>query len=131
MNNFNSIGSYTSSTVKYGVKRHVIPRRVAQLSFRLTEWKQVGRIVIWILPVLLILNIICSSAISSMSHSIGQVVAGNEALETKNIGLLAEKAIVGSELNVRKLAADKLGLVKVEKGQVGLYNRQYRAFVYR
>ena len=131
MNNYNSIGSYTSSTARYGVKRHVRPRRVTQLSIRLTEWKQVGRVIIWILPVLLILNIMCSSAISSMSHSIGQFTDGNQVLETKNVGLLAEKAIVGSELSVRKLAADKLGLVKVEKGQVGLYNRQFGTFVYR
>lgn len=131
MNNYNSIGSYTSSSAKYGVKRHLRPRRVAQLSIKLTEWKQVGRAVIWILPVLLILNIMCSSAISSMSHSIGQIVDTSQALETKNIGLLAEKAIVGSERNVRELAADKLGLVKVTKGQVGLYNRQYRTFEYR
>ena len=131
MNNYNSIGSYTSSTAKYGVKRHAGTRRVAQLSIRLTEWKQIGRVVIWILPVLLIINIMCSSAISSMSHSIGQVVDGNLLLETRNVGLLAEKAILGSELSVRKLAADTLGLVEVEKGQVGLYNRQYGTFVYR
>ncbi len=131
MNNFNSIGSYTSSTAKYGAKRHVRPRRVAQLSIRLTEWKQIGRVVIWILPVLLILNVMCSSAISSMSHSIGKVTDGNQVLETRNVELLAEKAIVGSELNVRALAADKLGLVKISKGQVGLYNRQHHNFVYR
>lgn len=131
MNNYNSIGSYTRSTAKYGVKRHVRPRRVSHLSIRLTEWKQVGRVVIWILPVLLILNIMCSSAISSMSHSIGQLADESQALETRNIELLAEKAIVGSELSVRKLALDKLGLVEVSKGQVGLYNRQYGTFEYR
>jgi hypothetical protein len=131
MNNYNSIGSHAGSTAKYGVKRHVGPRRVAQLSIRLTEWKQVGRVVIWLLPVLLILNIMCSSAISSMSHSIDQFVDVNQALETENIGLLAEKAIVGSELSVRKLAADKLGLVQVTKMQVGLYNRQHQNFQYR
>jgi len=131
MSNYDSIGSYTSSTAKYGVKRHVRPRRVAQLSIRLAEWKQVGRVVIWILPVLLILNIMCSSAISSMSHSIGKFADGNQVLETRNVELLAEKAIVGSELSVRELAADKLGLVKVTRGQVGLYNRQYGNFEYR
>jgi hypothetical protein len=66
-----------------------------------------------------------------MSHSIGQLVDESQVLETKNIELLAEKAIVGSELSVRKLASDKLGLVKVSKGQVGLYNRQYGTFEYR
>jgi hypothetical protein len=66
-----------------------------------------------------------------MSHSIGKVTDGNQVLETRNIELLAEKAIVGSELNVRALAADKLGLVKISKGQVGLYNRQHHNFVYR
>lgn len=131
MNNYNSIGSYTHSTAKYGVKRHVRPRRVKQLSVRLSEWKQVGRVVIWVLPVLLVLNIMCSSAISSMDHSIGQLVVGNQALETKNVELLAEKAIVGSEFSVKELAADKLGLVKVTKGQVGLFNRQYGTFEYR
>lgn len=131
MNNYNSIGSYSRSTAKLGVKQHVRPRRVAQLSVRLAEWKQVGKVVIWILPVLLILNIMCSSAISSMSHSVGQVSDANLVLETRNVALLAEKATVGSELNVRKLAAEKLGLVKVTKGQVGLFNRQYGTFEYR
>lgn len=131
MNNYNSIGSYTRSTAKFGVRQHVKPRRVAQLSVRLAEWKQVGKVVIWILPVLLILNIMCSSAISSMNHSIGRAYEENKVLETRNVELLAEKAIIGSELSVRKLAADKLGLVKVTKGQVGLYNRQYRTFDYR
>ena len=131
MNNYNSIGSYSRSTAKFGVKQHVRSRRVAQLSVRLADWKQVGKIVIWILPVLLILNIMCSSAISSMSHSVGQISKKNLVLETKNVGLLAEKASVGSELNVRKLAAEKLGLVNITKGQVGLYNRQYGTFEYR
>jgi len=131
MNNYNSIGSYARPTAKYGVQRHVRPRRVAQLSIRLTEWKQVGRVVIWILPVLLIFNIMCSSAISSMNHSIGQFVDGNQVLETRNVELLAEKAIVGSEVSVRALAADTLGLAKVTRGQVGLFNRQYRTFEYR
>ncbi|MFT5699693.1 MAG: hypothetical protein ACI8ZB_002554 [Desulforhopalus sp.] len=131
MNNYNSIGSYTRSTAKFGVRQHVKPRRVVHLSIRLAEWKQVGKIVIWILPVMLILNIMCSSAISSMNHSIGQAIDTNKALETKNVELLVEKAMVGSETNVRKLAADNLGLVKVVRGQVGLYNRQYGTFEYR
>lgn len=131
MNNYNSIGSYTRPAAKYGVRQHVRPRRLNQLSIRVAEWKQVGKIVIWILPVLLVLNIMCSSAISSMNHSILQVTDSKQLLESKNIELLAEKAVVASEASVKQLAAEKLGLVEVAKGQVGLFNRQYGTFVYR
>lgn len=131
MNNYNNIGSYTRSTAKFGIRQHVAPRRVANLSIRLTEWKQVGRVVVWILPVLLIINIMCSSAISSMNHSISKFSETSQVLESENVALLAEKAVVGSELNVRKRAAATLGLVETTKGQVGLYNRQYGTFQYR
>ena len=131
MNNYNSIGSYTRPAAKYGVRQHVKPRRVGQLSVKLTEWKQVGRIVIWVIPFLLVLNVMCSSAISSMNHSIRQVTEASQLLESRNIELLAEKAVVGSEANVKQLAAEKLGLVEVTKGQVGLFNRQYGTFGYR
>ncbi len=131
MNNYNSIGSYTRPTAKYGVRQHVRPRRLNQLSIRVAEWKQVGKIIIWVLPVLLILNIMCSSAISSMNHSILQAEESNLLLETKNVELLAEKAVIASEASVKQLAADKLGLVEVVKGQVGLFNRQYGTFDYR
>ncbi len=131
MNNYNSIGSYTRPTAKYGVRQHVRPRRLNQLSIRVAEWKQVGKIIIWVLPVLLILNIMCSSAISSMNHSILQSEESNLLLETKNVELLAEKAVIASEASVKQLAADKLGLVEVVKGQVGLFNRQYGTFDYR
>ena len=131
MNNYNSIGSYARSGVKVGIRQHIRPRRAAQLTIRLAEWKQAGKIVIWVLPVLLIINVMCSSAISSMNHSIGKTIEANQLLETKNVELLAEKAITGSETSVKKRAADTLGLVEVVKGQVGLYNRQYGTFAYR
>lgn len=131
MNNYNTIGSYNRPNAKYGVRQNVRPRRLNQLSIRVTEWKQVGKIIIWVLPVLLILNIMCSSAISSMNHSISQVAESNQLLESRNIELLAEKAVIASEASVKQLAAEKLGLVEVVKGQVGLFNRQYGTFDYR
>jgi hypothetical protein len=131
MENYNSIGSYTRSTVKIGVRQHVRSRKAINLAARLAEWKQAGKIVIWILPVLLILNVLCSSAISSMNHSIVLVSAANQGLETKNVELLAEKAMVGSEISVKSLAAEKLGLAEVSRGQVGVFNRQFGTFDYR
>lgn len=131
MNNYTNIGSHTRSNVKFGVRQHVRPRRVVQLNIRVAEWKQAGKVVIWILPVLLILNLMCSSAISSIDHSIGKITETNQVLETKNVELLAEKAISASELNVKKRAAETLGLVQTVKGQVGLFNRQYGTFEYR
>ena len=131
MNNYNSIGSYTRPTAKYGVRQHVRPRRVNQLSLQLSEWKQIGKIVIWLLPVLLVLNVMCSSAISSMNHSIIQVTESNQTLDSMNVELLSKKAVIASDESVKQLAADKLGLVAVKRGQVGLFNRQYGTFDYR
>lgn len=131
MNNYNSIGSYTRPTAKYGVRQHVKPRRLSKLSFKVAEWRQVGKVVIWVLPLLLLLNIMCSSAISSMDHAIIKATESNQILETRNVELLAEKAVVASETSVKELAAEKLGLVEVVKGQVGVFNRKYRTFDYR
>lgn len=131
MSNYSSIGSYTSSITKNGVRQLGKPWDFSRIAVRLAEWKQVGKIVIWILPVLLVLNVMCSSAISSMNHSIGKVTEATVVLETKNLGLLAERAIAGSELNVKKRAEDTLGLVAAVKGQVGLFNRQYGSFQYK
>ena len=131
MENYNNIGSYTRSTVKIGVRQHVRSRKAMNLTGWLAEWKQAGKIVIWILPVLLILNIMCSSAISSMNNSIAQIDGANQGLETKNVELLAEKAMLGSEISVKSLAADQLGLAEVKRGQVGIFNRQYGTFDYR
>jgi Tfp pilus assembly protein PilO len=131
MENYNSLGSYTRSTVKIGVRQHVRSRKGFNLAARLAEWKQAGKIVIWILPVLLILNVMCSSAISSMNHSITEISTSAQSLETKNVELLAEKAILGSEVSVRNLAAEKLGLAEVKRGQVGVFNRQFGTFDYR
>lgn len=131
MNNYINIGSHTRSSVKLGVRQHIRPRRAVQLTIRLSEWKQVGKSVLWILPVLLILNVMSSSAISSMNHSLGKITIANQVLETRNIELLTEKAMRGSALSVKNRAADTLGLVEAVKGQVGVYNRQHRIFEYR
>jgi len=66
-----------------------------------------------------------------MEHSIGQVAGTSQVLESENIELLAEKATIGSEMNVKNMAEDNLGLVKAVKGQVGLYNRNLKRFEYR
>lgn len=130
MNNYKTIGSYTRPNAKYGVRQHVRPRLLSQLSIRVTEWRQIGKAVIWVLPVLLLLNIMCSSAISSMDHAIHRMSEANQLLETRNVELLAEKAVVASESSVKQLAAEKLGLVEVSEGQVGVFNRQSRTFDY-
>ncbi|WP_458778402.1 hypothetical protein [Desulforhopalus sp. 52FAK] len=66
-----------------------------------------------------------------MNHSIIQVTEANQTLDSINVELLTKKAVIASDASVKQLAADKLGLVEVKRGQVGLFNRQYGTFVYR
>jgi hypothetical protein len=66
-----------------------------------------------------------------MNHSITEISTSAQSLETKNVELLAEKAILGSEVSVKNLAAEKFGLAEVKRGQVGVFNRQFGTFDYR
>ncbi len=130
MNFHNATGSYTGSTVKYGARRQVRARRRLNLFLSFDSLARVGKVVVWVLPVLLLVNLMCSSAISSMTHSTNQLQTLNKELESENVALLAQKALVGSETNVRKLASEKLGLENKTKGQVGLFNRRFGRFDY-
>ncbi len=131
MNFHNATGSYTRSTVKYGVRRQVRTRKPIRLSVSLDGLTQVGKVVVWVLPVLLVVNLMCSSGISSMTHSVGQMQSLNKELESTNVALLARKARVASETNVRKLASERLGLEDTTKGQVGRFNRRFGRFDYK
>lgn len=130
MNFHNATGSYTRSTVKYGVRSQVRTRKALKLSVSLDGLTQVGKVVVWVLPVLLVVNLMCSSGISSMTHSVGQMQSLVKELESTNVALLAHKARVASETNVRKLAFERLGLEDTTKGQVGRFNRRFGRFDY-
>lgn len=130
MNYLNSNQSYYRTATKIGVRPQAGTRKAISFPIDTAIWKAVGKIMLVVLPLVLVINISFSSAVSSLERSISLQTEKYQQVEDLNIDLLAQKARVWAPSNVEKLAAERLSLYKPRENQVGTFDRKLRTFTY-
>ncbi|MGB3211865.1 MAG: hypothetical protein WBB19_14270 [Desulforhopalus sp.] len=130
MNYNNSTEAYMRSAAKIGLRQHVRPRELSDLSAWLVLWKPVGKVLLMIFPLVLVINMLVASAVTNADHMIVRVGNERHELMDKNIELLAHKARLWAPANIQQLAGEKLALYADSGDQVGKFNRGTGTFVY-
>jgi hypothetical protein len=130
MNFHNSSQSYLRSINQAGVEPQSLIQRLATFPINLSFWKPVGKMLFFILPVVLAVNMYVSSAAGGINQSIIEADNYHHELMDRNIELRAMKAKLRNPGQLQELVAEKLSLYVHAKGQVGKYNRRKGYFIY-
>lgn len=131
MNYNNSTDVYMRSIAKIGTRQPVRSLELFDLSGWLVLWKPVGKILLLLFPLLLMVNLLISSAVSNADSSIAGLDNERHKLMDKNIELLASRARLWAPENIRKLAGEKLALYENSGDQIGHFSRKKGMFIYK
>ncbi len=124
-----SFTTYARPAVKIGGRPHVGRKSKPAVSVNPAFLKALGKVVAAVFLVVLLINLVFSNAIANMENSITAMQVSYQQLEDKNIGLLVDKALVWSDENIERLAAEKVELYPAGK-QLRVYNKRTRTFTY-
>lgn len=130
MNFINTTQTYVRPASKTTPLRHLLNLGVFDLAGGPVLWKMAGKAALIMLPLVLGVNLIIASAITSVDHKITAVDNKRHELMDKNIEMLARKARLWAPGNVKELAAEKLSLYTGSKDQVGKFSRRKGTFIY-
>lgn len=130
MNFINTTQTYVRPASKATLLQQFFNLGVFDLAGGPVIWKMAGKAGLLMLPLVLGVNLIIASAITSVDHKIIAVDNQRHELMDKNIGMLARKARLWAPEHVRELAADKLSLYAGAKKQVGKFSRRKGTFIY-
>ena len=113
-----STGNYFRTAAHVGIRQKVARRRALDLPGGIQLWQAVGKVLLWTVPLVLSLNLICSSVINSYHSEIAatqQTMAAEEKLMNE---LLQQKQQLTSPMRVKIAAAVKLDLYEAEPNQI-------------
>lgn len=130
MNFHNSTQTYLRPVAKVGLRQQLRPRDLFDLPGGLVLWRSVGKVMLFILPLVLLVNMIFGSFIGSVDRSITVVDNQHHELMDQNIEMLATKARLWDPAYMQKLAGEKLSLHAVSKKQIGKFDRRKGTFTY-
>ena len=131
MNFHNSSQPYIQAINQANAAPQSLGQRLAKrLPTSISFWRQVGKILFFVLPIVLAVNMYVSSSVSKINKSIVAVDNMHHELMDRNIELRAMKAQLRNPEQLQKIAAEKLSLYVHTKGQVGKFNRRKGYFIY-
>lgn len=136
MNFQNYTEGYIRPVAKMGIMQHMQSRKrmrsrnIFELPGGIVLWKTAAKVMLWILPVILTVNMFVASAINNIDQSFVAVDNQHHLLMDKNIEMLAHRAQLLAPSKLQKLAEEKLSLYATSKNQVGKFNRRSGTFSY-
>lgn len=118
MNIQSSANNYYRTASHIGIQQKVESRRAFDLPGGVLLWKAAAKVMLWSLPLVLGINLMCSSLIRSQEQRIGELQQAMAAIEQSNIELRTKKARLASPEIVKVAAAEKLSLFEPAPGQI-------------
>jgi len=107
--------------INIGVRHHLRARDTRELMGGLVM-KAVGKVALVLLPLVLTINMILSSAVHDIERSFAAVDNQRHESMDKNIELLAHRARFLAPDNIQQLAGQKLALFAASGDQVERFN---------
>jgi len=130
MNIYNSSQSYLRPINQVVSGQQSLWQRFEKFPTSISFWKPVGKFLIFVLPVVLVVNLYVSSSVAEINMSVMVADNNHHELMDRNIELRAMKAQIRNPERLQELAAEKLSLYVHTKGQVGKFNRRKGYFIY-
>jgi ABC-type thiamine transport system ATPase subunit len=118
MNIQSTTGNYFRTAVQVGVRQKVARRRPLDLPGGLQLWQAVGKVMLWGVPLVLSLNLLCSSLSNSYRSEITVMQQAIHQEEKQMEQLLQQRTRLTSPVRVKIAAAAKLDLFEPEKNQI-------------
>jgi ABC-type thiamine transport system ATPase subunit len=113
-----STGNYFRTAAHVGVRQKVSRRRPLDLPGGLQLWQAVGKVLLWSVPVILSLNLVCSSVTHSYRTDISATQQAMIEEEKQMEELLQQRTKLISPVRVKVAAAVKLDLFEPEPNQI-------------
>lgn len=101
-----------------GIRQKVGSRQALSFPGGIALWKTAGKVMLWALPAVLSLNLLCSTLITHQENTARNLQNALTAIEEKNIALRTEKAQLTSPQMMRVAAAEKLSLYEPTAEQI-------------
>ena len=111
-------GNYFRTAAHVGIRQKVARRRPLDLPGGLQLWQAVGKILLWSVPLVLTLNLVCSSVINSYRSEIAATQQAMFEEEKQMNELLQQRTRLTSPVRVKIAAAVKLDLFEPEPNQI-------------
>ena len=111
-------GNYFRTAAHVGIRQKVARRRPFDLPGGLLLWQAVGKVLLWSVPLVLSLNLACSSVINSYRSEIAATQQAMFEEEKKMEELLQQRIRLTSPVRIKIAAAVKLDLYEPEPNQI-------------
>ena len=111
-------GNYLRTAAHVGIRQRVARRRQLDLPGGLQLWRALGKVLLWSVPLVLSLNLICSSVINSYRSEITATQQAMFEEEKQMEELLQQRNRLVSPIRVKLAAAVKLDLYEPEPNQI-------------
>lgn len=111
-------GNYFRTAAHVGIRQKVARRRPLDLPGGLQLWQAVGKVLLWSVPLVLSLNLVCSSVINSYRSEIAATQQAMFEEEKQMEELLQHRTRLISPVRVKLAAAVKLDLFEPEPNQI-------------
>lgn len=130
MNFHNSSQPFLRSINQVGAETESLSQKMIKFPTSFSFWKPVGKILFFVLPLVLAVNMYTSSVANRMNKAIIVVDNIHHELMDRNIELRAMKAQLRNPEQLQEMVAEKLSLYSHTKGQVGIFDRRKGYFTY-
>lgn len=111
-------GNYFRTAAHVGIRQKVARRRPLDLPGGLQLWQAVAKVLLWTVPLVLSLNLVCLTVINSHRSDIAATQQAMFEEEREMKELLQQRTRLTSPVRVKIAAAVKLDLFEPEPNQI-------------